>query len=128
MQIDTLRINKKSWDEVAPRFYGRTALPEYGPFAPTEDELNLFGNVAGLRLLEIGCGSGHSIKYMHDNNAGEIWGLDLSSSQILAARDLLYQTDVHLFESSMDQIQVCLMNISIWYTRFSRWDGQRILI
>lgn len=102
MQIDTLRINKKSWDEVAPRFYGRTALPEYGPFAPTEDELNLFGNVAGLRLLEIGCGSGHSLKYMHDKNAREIWGLDLSSSQILAARDLLYRTDVRLFESSME--------------------------
>lgn len=102
MHADTLKVNKKSWDEVAPRFYGRTALPEYGPFAPTEDELSLFGDVAGLNLLEIGCGSGHSLKYMHDKNAGEIWGLDLSSSQIMAARELLNQTDVHLFESSME--------------------------
>lgn len=102
LHADTLKVNKKSWDEVAPRFYGRTALPEYGPFAPTEDELSLFGDVAGLNLLEIGCGSGHSLKYMHDKNAGEIWGLDLSSSQIMAARELLNQTDVHLFESSME--------------------------
>ncbi|MEH7885031.1 class I SAM-dependent methyltransferase [Bacillus sp. JJ1609] len=102
MQIDTLKINKKSWDEVAPRFYGRTALPEYGPFAPTEDELSLFGDVTGLKLLEIGCGSGHSLKYMHDKNADEIWGLDLSSSQIMAARELLNQTSVQLFESSME--------------------------
>jgi hypothetical protein len=45
LRIDTSEINKKSWDEVAPRFFGRTALPEYGPFAPTEDELSLFGDV-----------------------------------------------------------------------------------
>lgn len=102
LHADTLKVNKKSWDEVAPRFYGRTALPEYGPFAPTEDELSLFGDAAGLKLLEIGCGSGHSLKYMHDKKAGEIWGLDLSSSQIMAARELLNQTDVHLFESSME--------------------------
>lgn len=102
MRIDTLEINKKSWDEVAPRFFGRTALPEYGPFAPTEDELSLFGDVANLKVLEIGCGSGHSLKYMHENHADEIWGLDLSSSQIKAANDLLSHTNVNLFESPME--------------------------
>ncbi|WP_257391849.1 hypothetical protein [Mesobacillus jeotgali] len=41
MDTNTLTINKKSWDQVAQNFFGRTALPEYGPFAPKEDEMNL---------------------------------------------------------------------------------------
>lgn len=102
MNNDTLLINKKSWDEVAPRFYGRTALPEYGPFAPEETELKLFGNVNGKKILEIGCGSGHSLKYMNDNGAAELWGLDLSHSQISAAEDLLKDTRVKLFQSPME--------------------------
>jgi 2-polyprenyl-3-methyl-5-hydroxy-6-metoxy-1,4-benzoquinol methylase len=61
---DLIQSNKKSWDEVAPRFFGRTALPTYGPFAPLEDDLNLFGEVANLNVLDIGCGSGHSLRYM----------------------------------------------------------------
>lgn len=102
MNNDTLLINKKSWDEVAPRFYGRTALPEYGPFAPEETELNLFENVSGKRVLDIGCGSGHSLKYMNDNGAAELWGLDLSHSQISAAKELLKDTKVQLFQSPME--------------------------
>jgi ubiquinone/menaquinone biosynthesis C-methylase UbiE len=99
---DTLLTNKKSWDEVAPRFYGRTALPEYGPFAPNENELNLFGDISAKKVLEIGCGSGHSLKYMNEHNAAELWGLDLSSSQIAAATELLKDTNGKLFESPME--------------------------
>lgn len=40
---EILASNKQSWNEVAPRFFGRTALPTYGPFAPDELQLNLFG-------------------------------------------------------------------------------------
>ncbi|MBS8264382.1 class I SAM-dependent methyltransferase [Mesobacillus boroniphilus] len=102
MNNDTILINKKSWDEVAPRFYGRTALPEYGPFAPEETELKLFGSVRGKKVLDIGCGSGHSLKYMNDNGAAELWGLDLSHSQISAAGELLKDTNVKLFQSPME--------------------------
>ena len=35
----------------------------------TENELNLFGDVSGKKLLEICCGSGHSLKYHADRNA-----------------------------------------------------------
>ncbi|MBT2693807.1 class I SAM-dependent methyltransferase [Bacillus sp. ISL-55] len=102
MNNDTLLINKKSWDEVAPRFYGRTALPEYGPFAPEETELNMFGNISGKKVFDIGCGSGHSLMYMNDNGAAELWGLDLSHSQISAAKELLKDTKVQLFQSPME--------------------------
>ncbi|WP_246017833.1 class I SAM-dependent methyltransferase [Mesobacillus subterraneus] len=87
---------------MAPRFYGRTALPEYGPFAPTENELNLFGDIRGKKVLDIGCGSGHSLKYMEECQASELWGVDLSRTQIEAATGLLKDTMAKLFESPME--------------------------
>ncbi|KAF0819939.1 MULTISPECIES: class I SAM-dependent methyltransferase [unclassified Cytobacillus] len=102
---ETLELNKKSWDAAAKRFYGRNSLPEYGPLAPTEDNLQLFGDVRSLKMLEIGCGSGHSLKYLDQRGAGELWGLDLSSSQIESAKALLVKSSspVKLFESPMEQ-------------------------
>ena len=102
---ETLELNKKSWDEAAKRFYGRNPLPEYGPLAPTEDDLQLFGDVRSLKMLEIGCGSGHSLKYLDERGAGELWGLDLSSRQIESAKELLVNSSsqVKLFESPMEQ-------------------------
>lgn len=100
-----IRLNKTSWDDVAPRFFGRTALPTYGPFAPDEGSLNLFGDVTGLKVLDIGCGSGHSLKYMASRGASELWGLDLSDTQISTAQTLLapYSLSLKLFQSPMEQ-------------------------
>lgn len=98
--------NKASWDEVAPRFFGRTALPTYGPFAPDEGELRLFGDVTGLKVLDIGCGSGHSLQYMASLGASELWGLDLSDPQIITAQNLLqpYKSVLkQLFQSPMEE-------------------------
>ncbi len=80
-----LAINRASWDKIAAQYKGRTALPLYGPLAPAEDELQLLGDVQGLRVIEIGCGSGHSLAYLHACGAAELWGLDLSSEQIRTA-------------------------------------------
>jgi len=63
--MDALKINKKGWDRVAGDFFAATALPGYGPFTPAEKELKLFGDVRGKKILEIGCGSDHSLKYLH---------------------------------------------------------------
>ncbi|WP_051237242.1 class I SAM-dependent methyltransferase [Paenibacillus pinihumi] len=103
-QEELLSSNKKSWDQVAPKFFGRTALPMYGPFAPTEDDLNLFGDVSRLKVLEIGCGSGHSLAYMASRGAAELWGLDLSDTQITAARGLLadHEPSLNLFQGPME--------------------------
>ena len=54
--IDTrreLEINPAGWDRVAPLFFGGTALPEYGPLAPTENELNLL-DAKPQKVLEFG--------------------------------------------------------------------------
>jgi SAM-dependent methyltransferase len=105
MNIDTLKINKQSWDAVANRFYGRNPLPEYGPMAPSEDDLNLFGDVSHLKVLDIGCGSGHSLQYMLTRNVAETWGIDLSKKQIEAASELLKDSGqvANLFEAPMEE-------------------------
>ena len=59
-----LATNRSGWNKVAPLFHGGTALPEYGPLAPTEDTLTLLDEVPGSRVLELGCGSGHSLRYL----------------------------------------------------------------
>lgn len=74
--------NQTYWNDHADLWFGTTALPEYGVHFVTEDDLHLFGDVAGKKLLEICCGSGHSLKYHADRKAGELWGLDLSQKQL----------------------------------------------
>lgn len=100
--IDT---NKNYWDENADTWFGVTSLPEYGVQFVTEKELELFGDVSGKTMLEIGCGSGHSLKYHADHDAGELWGLDLSVSQINNAKKHLsvYNYNPTLICASMEE-------------------------
>lgn len=81
--------NKSYWDAYADLWFGTTALPQYGVKFQTEDELHLFGDVSGKRMLEICCGSGHSLKYHADRKAGELWGIDLSKNQLANAEKFL---------------------------------------
>lgn len=102
---EILNMNKESWEKSAERFFGRTALPEYGPFAPTEEQLTLFGTITDQKVLDIGCGSGHSLQYMANRGAKELWGLDLSTAQIQTATKLLsnQKVKVSLMESPMEK-------------------------
>ena len=105
--IDTeraLSLNRAGWDHVAPRFHGGTALPEYGPLAPTEDSLRLLDGTTDLCALELGCGSGHSLRYLAERGARELWGIDLSPVQIAFAQETLgaCTPPVRLIESPME--------------------------
>lgn len=99
-----LTINRAGWDQVAARYYGAAALPCYGPLTPTEESLHLLDSLSDLRVLELGCGSGHSLHYMASGGAAELWGLDLSATQIGYAAEVLqtFQTPLRLFESPME--------------------------
>src|SRR5918994_3156071 len=96
-----LTINRAGWNHVAPSFHGGTALPEYGPLAATEDSLRLLDTATDLRALELGCGSGHSLRYLAERGAGELWGIDLSPVQVAFAKDTLreWSDRCRLFES-----------------------------
>src|SRR4029450_8288836 len=107
-----LATNRKGWNHVAKYFHGSTALPEYGPLAPTEDTLRLLDEPTDACVLEIGCGSGHSLRYLADRGARELWGLDLSSTQIAFAEETLRScaSRVRLIESPMEVNPVILQN------------------
>ena len=64
-------------------------LPKYGPYTASEDEIRLFDSIRKKKVLDIGCGSGHSLQYMAEQGAEELWGLDLSSTQIEIANKTL---------------------------------------
>lgn len=103
---EILSINQKGWNKVARLFYGGTALPRYGPLAPTEEELKLIPDLAGKKALELGCGSGHTLAYLSEiKNASEVWGLDLSDTQIRFTSEFLGGRNIpaKLFIASMDE-------------------------
>lgn len=103
---DIVTINQKGWNVVAPQFYGGTALPKYGPLSVTEPELQLIGNLKGKSVLELGCGSGHTLYYLwKEKQASELWGLDLSQQQIQYTRDFLAKENIpaKLLLASMDE-------------------------
>jgi SAM-dependent methyltransferase len=99
-----LATNRAGWNRVAPIFHGGTALPEYGPLAPTEDTLRLLDQTPDLCALELGCGSGHSLRYLAERGARELWGIDLSPVQIAFAHETLrpFASRVRLIESPME--------------------------
>ena len=86
---EIIEKNRNYWDAHADLWFGTTALPQYGVRFPTEDELHLFGDVSGKRMLEMCCGSGHSLVYNAGRGAKELWGIDISKKQLENARKLL---------------------------------------
>ncbi|GIN73986.1 hypothetical protein J14TS2_44610 [Bacillus sp. J14TS2] len=39
----------------------------------TESQLKLLGDIRNNVILEVGCGSGHSLEFFAKNNARELW-------------------------------------------------------
>lgn len=101
-----LATNKRAWDKVAPSFSGHCALPDWGPFGECRS-VDVLGDVRGLTVMEVGCGSGESIARVVECGAEKVFGIDISSTQIaLAAERNRVSIDagrVHLIEAPMEQ-------------------------
>lgn len=82
------KTNSFYWDTKGNDFLGAIVLPSYGSFV-SEEKCQLFGDVSGKKMLEIGCGNGQSLQYHGDRKAAELWGVDLSEKQIERARQHL---------------------------------------
>ncbi|MEF3306258.1 class I SAM-dependent methyltransferase [Paenibacillus sp. GYB003] len=75
------KTNSLYWDTKGNDFLGAIVLPLYGAFV-SEEKCQLFGDVSGKKMLEIGCGNGQSLQYHGDRKASELWGMDISEKQI----------------------------------------------
>lgn len=80
--------NSFYWDTKGNDFLRAIVLPYYGAFV-SEEKCQLFGDVSGKKMLEIGCGNGHSLQYHGDRKASELWGIDISEKQIEKAKQHL---------------------------------------
>lgn len=90
---------EKWWNDVSDAYQkdmGESEEPEsahYGPFAPTEEELNLLGKKKDKKILEIGCGAGRcSIAFA--KKGAECKGIDISKEQLKHARRLAEKNNV----------------------------------
>lgn len=82
------KTNQVFWSTKGNDAIGTTVLPQYGGDI-FEDEFHLFGDLHGKKILEIGCGRGHSLKYLGDLGASVLWGMDISSEQLKMAEQFL---------------------------------------
>ncbi len=86
--LSSLSQNRKSWEKAADHYFGDSALPSWGPFGVGKNSPSLLGPIRGKTFLEIGCGSGHSIRYLVRNGAKHVYGLDFSQQQVAHAKRL----------------------------------------
>ena len=97
------KFNKENWNELVKsnKSFSNTSLPEYGPYMENEDKLQLFKKIKNKKVLEVGCASGKSLKYLKDKGAKEVWGLDISEEQIKKAKELNIENS-YFYISSME--------------------------
>lgn len=100
-----LATNKRAWDKIAPKFSGFCSLPDWGPFGECRS-VDVMGDLRGLTVLEVGCGSGHSIAKVVERGAEKVFGIDISTTQIALAseknRASIDAGRVHLIEAPME--------------------------
>ena len=82
---------RMAWNAVSAAYQKLHDRPldsaSYGPWSPPESELQLLGDVAGLRILDLGCGGGQNCIAFARQSA-RVTGVDLSEMQIAHARRL----------------------------------------
>ena len=85
---------RDAWNQISASYQERqqiqTMSAHYGPLAPPESELQLLGDVRGLRILELGCGGGQTSIAFAQQGATVV-GIDISDQQLRFARTLATQ-------------------------------------
>ena len=101
---DFNQFNETAWDNLVKlnSAYSNASLPNYGPYMSDENTLQLFKNIKDKKVLEIGCASGKSLKFLANKGASELWGVDISKEQIKQAKSLNLNNS-HFYVSSMEE-------------------------
>lgn len=86
------------WDKTSEAYQEACRIPvdiHYGPSSPNEDDLKLLGDLAGKRVLELGCGGGQcSVAFAL--RGAEVTGLDFAEGQLAFARNLAAEHGVEV--------------------------------
>jgi SAM-dependent methyltransferase len=88
---ETIRANRRDWDRNADDYQAahgeflRDVGFVWSPEGLEETDAGLLGDVAGRRVLEVGCGAGQCARWLRSQGASVV-GLDLSYRQLQHSR------------------------------------------
>ncbi len=122
---DTQRANRSDWDREADDYQREHGafLGDIGfvwsPEGLDEADARLLGDVAGLRILELGCGAAQCSRWLVGQGAAVV-GLDLSSRQLQHSRriDLTTGTSVPVVCASATSIPFPAASFDLAYSAF----------
>jgi SAM-dependent methyltransferase len=109
------RANRAGWNRESDRnqakhddFLRRGSGLRWGIWQVPDSEVGAFGDVSGLRVLDLGCGGGQLLVKLAQSGA-EVTGLDVSERQLDHARRGLASAgiDADLIWASADDIPCC---------------------
>jgi SAM-dependent methyltransferase len=87
-ESDKLQANRVVWNQAADKYdKPANALPSWGPYHVCKHDSTLIGSIQGATFLEIGFGAGYSIRYLMENGAEHVTGIDLSDRQMEIATE-----------------------------------------
>jgi SAM-dependent methyltransferase len=96
---ESARANRRWWDAAAPAYLAEhgSDLGDvdflWGPEGLREADAHLLGDVAGQRVLEIGCGSAPCARWLRQAGA-DVVALDLSAGMLARAAELNRSTGI----------------------------------
>jgi SAM-dependent methyltransferase len=122
---ESVRANRRWWDAAAPAY-----LAEHGddlgdvdflwcPEGLREAEAHLLGEVAGRRVLEVGCGSAPCSRWLRREGA-DVVALDLSGGMLARAAELNRATgiDVPLLQADVGALPLASASVDVACSAF----------
>ena len=97
--VESARANRRWWDAAAPAYLAEHGADLgdvdflWGPEGLREADAHLLGDVAGRRVLEIGCGSAPCARWLRRAGA-DVVALDLSAGMLTRAAELNRSTGI----------------------------------
>lgn len=119
--------NADAWDRYAATYQAAAQLPtdvaHYGPDMPTEADVKILGNLAGKRVLELGCGGAQASIAFAKQGATAI-GVDCSAEQLAFARKFSEQEGVRVELHQGDLADLAFVRADSIDLVFSAWSLQ----
>lgn len=110
--LSDAECNRAHWQELNRRFYDASAESSWaqaeitwGVYGVPERELELLGDVAGLDVIELGCGTAYFSAWLARRGARPV-GIDVTPAQLESARRCQQQAGLAfpLIEASAEQV------------------------
>src|SRR6516162_8661973 len=91
---DYLKCNRAAWNEFAKNEYAEAGQhawresPHWGIWHIPESDVHLLPDVAGLDVIELGCGTAYVSSWLVRRGARFVAGLDSTPAQLRTAREM----------------------------------------